>query len=354
MAANNAPSFGLENRIAQLERLVALQQHRLRVHHGVGAAALLLLAGGGMAAAVAQREAPALVQAQRLEIVGADGTLLMSAGAGANGGRLEIVDAAGSVAVAAHAGDIGGQLDVWNGEGRNVLRASCNISGGDLAVWNAEGSNIAGIYATPTGGESAIWSSQGELAFRAAIRDGSSALELRSPGSQSAFIATADAGGGGGFRAAGPTGSTLVSGGMADSAAGGILSVFAADGTRSFAATTEEDGCGRVDVFNNADNEIFTVDGQRDVGCVMAMSNNVGTRLFLLGTRSTGGLLNVMNDRGEVLAMFGVAENGAGAMTLRNASGMEIVHAGADEDRSGIITVRDAANSTMRVLRPGR
>jgi hypothetical protein len=33
---------------------------------------------------------------------------------------------------------------------------------------------------------------------------------------------------------------------------------------------------------------------------------------------------------------------------------MEIVRAGADEDRSGIITVRDAANSTMRVLRPGR
>jgi hypothetical protein len=331
MSANFSPSSGLEDRIAHLEVLVTQQQHRLRVHRAAGAGALLLLAGGSMVAAVAQRAAPALLQAQ----------------------RVEIVDAEGNVMVAMHAEAAGGQIDIWNGANRNVLRASCNANGGDLAIWNTEGRSVAGSYATATGGETALWSSQGELAFRAATGADTSSLELRVPGTQSAYMATASSSGGA-FRATSPGGSTLVSGGMADGAAGGILSVYATDGTRSFAAAAEEDGCGRLDVYNNADNPVFTVDGQRDLGCVMALSNNVGSRLFMLGTRATGGLLNAMNDRGEVLAMFGVAEDGGGAMTLRNSSGMEIVHAGADEKRDGVITVRDGANSTMRVLRPGR
>jgi len=309
MSANASSVVNLESRLAQLEALVSHQQRRLRTHRAIGVAAALLLSAGAMTAAVAQRTAPAVVQAQRLEIVSADGKLLMAAGAGVTGGRLEMIDNNGNVKVAAQAGASGGQFDLWNAAGRNVLRAGSNEHGGDIAIWNAEGRNVMGAYATAHGGETALWGSDGKPLFKANAND------------------------------TGP---------------GGLLTVYAENGVRAFAAGAETDGCGRIDVFNNANNAVFSVDGQKDLGCVMALSNNIGSRLFMLGTRANGGLMNVMNDRGDVMGMFGVAENGAGAMTLRNSSGMEVVHAGTDESRDGIITVRDAANAMMRVMRPGR
>ncbi len=350
---NVAPKSGLEHRLAHLEATVARQERSLRRHRAVALGALLLAAGSVMVAATAQRAIPALLQAQRLEIVSAEGKPLFSAGQGANGGRLEIIDGAGNVVLVAEAGGTGGQVDLWNADGRNVLRTSCNEHGGDLAIWNNDGQNVMGAFATTTGAATAVWSREGSLAFRAATGEAATRLEVLGPGAKAAFMAAADATGGS-FEVTNAAGSPFVAGGRGENGVGGLFTVYAADGTRSAAMTCEDDGCGRLDVYNNADKAVFTVDGQRDLGCVMALSNNVGSRLFMLGTRATGGLLNVMNDRGEVLAMFGVAENGAGAMALKNSSGMEVVHAGADDKRDGVVTVRDAANAIMKVLRPAR
>jgi len=331
MAGTHFDSTNLERRLAQLEAVVTEQQRKLRLHRAIGVSALLLLVGAAMSAAVAQQGAPALLRAQRLEIVTPEGQLILAAGAGINGGRLELIDRKGDVSLAAQAGSTGGQLDLWNAAGNNVLRAGCNEHGGDLAMWNSHGKSVFGAYATARGGESALWNSEGQPAFKAHVSEA-----------------------GGAFSVMASSGRPVLTGGVGAEGVGGLLTVLAGDGTRSVTASAEADGCGRLDVYNNANNAVFTVDGQRDLGCMMALSNNVGTRLFGLGTRPEGGLMNIMNDRGEALCILGVAESGAGGLTIKNASAVEVLFAGADESRDGVITLRDATNSTMRVLKPSK
>jgi hypothetical protein len=196
-------------------------------------------------------------------------------------------------------------------------------------LWNTEGKNVLGAFATASGGETSLWSANGELAFRASGDAWGGAMSVHGRGNKAAVKASIDE-------------------------SGGILSTFANSGARSMTAGAEEDGCGRLDVYNNADKAVFSVDGQRDLGCVMALNNNVGTTLLGFGTRMEGGLINVMNDRGEPMALLGVVDARAGGITLKNSSGTEIVKIGEDENRDGMVRVKDGANTLMRIIKPVR
>ncbi|MDP7069945.1 MAG: hypothetical protein QF561_01180 [Phycisphaerales bacterium] len=78
--------------------------------------------------------------------------------------RLEIIDADGHVVLAASGRAAGGQLDLWSPDGANLIRMGANQSGGDLAVWNTRGANVAGVWATADGGEFGAWNSNGKRA----------------------------------------------------------------------------------------------------------------------------------------------------------------------------------------------
>ncbi len=75
--------------------------------------------------------------------------------------RLEIIDADGHIVLAASGRESGGQLDLWSPSGDNLVRVGANQSGGDVAVWNTNGINVAGVWATAAGGEVGAWNTEG-------------------------------------------------------------------------------------------------------------------------------------------------------------------------------------------------
>jgi hypothetical protein len=75
----------------------------------------------------------------------------------------------------------------------------------------------------------------------------------------------------------------------------------------------------------------------------------------MVGTRPQGGLMNLMNDRGEVVFIAGAADEGAGgALLVRNGSGKQVFHAGYDRDGNGLVTVWDERGINRRTLSPLR
>jgi len=102
--------------------------------------------------------------------------------------RLEILDADGHVMLAAGTDAEGGRLDLWSASGANLMRLASNEHGGDLAVWNATGVNVAGAWATPTGGSVAAWNDTGQRAATMAASEHGGSITLESDADESSVV----------------------------------------------------------------------------------------------------------------------------------------------------------------------
>jgi hypothetical protein len=92
--------------------------------------------------------------------------------------RLEILDAEGRVMLAAGTDGQGGRLDLWSSSGANLIRLGANEHGGDLAVWSGAGTNVAGAWATESGGTLAAWNASGKRAATMAAGEGGGMMAL--------------------------------------------------------------------------------------------------------------------------------------------------------------------------------
>jgi hypothetical protein len=132
------PSESIAERLVQLELAVfrgAKRERRWRW-------ALLLTVGGlGVAALTAATDITRIdsIRTHRLEVLNADGQVVMSIGSDHGGGR----------------------LDLWSPAGANLARLASNDFGGDLALWNESGGAAVGVWTTQVGGTIAAWNVDG-------------------------------------------------------------------------------------------------------------------------------------------------------------------------------------------------
>ncbi|MBT8487046.1 MAG: hypothetical protein HKO59_09890 [Phycisphaerales bacterium] len=383
----------LADRINELEgALTELRRQTTRQRRWLVGTVLTGAAGLAMAAAPAARD---ILQAQRVEIVDADGNLVL----------------------ALAADDAGGRLDVWTKDGANVLRAASNARGGDLNLWGASGTTLFSAFAGETGGEVGLWDTDGRRSLRAASSGGAGRLELSGAGVGQVTLGASPTGGrlqldtpegtpiidagarpdrpgfaaynaggraifavepdalvgatvtvadgagdaritmgsdtrGGSLSFLNERGQTALAAGVADPIGHGFVDLRNADGTRVFTATSNPDGCGRLDLAERGGQTVFTVDGQAGIGAVMAMYEASGKKGLLVGSRPQGGLLNLFNQREVPVIVAGYADQGlGGAMSVKNSRGLPVVHATTNAEDDGEVSVYDASNSRVRTVK---
>ena len=132
---------------------------------------------------------------------------------------------------------------------------------------------------------------------------------------------------------------------------GGFLHVLNSQGTRVISAITESDGGGRFDLAGSNGGAVYSVDAIQDSGAAMALMNSAGTKLFLVGTSKAGGLMNIMNNKGQAIVICGAAGEGfGGAITVRNQDGKQVIESGVDDQGGGIISVWDAKGERRKTV----
>lgn len=107
--------------------------------------------------------------------------------------RLEVVDAQGRIVLSAGSDASGGRLDLWSPLGANLVRLGSNDHGGDLAVWNTDGVNVAGAWATEGGGSLAAWDGQGNRAVTLSGTASGGTMTLETPDAQAKIVLQAAA-----------------------------------------------------------------------------------------------------------------------------------------------------------------
>ena len=135
---HNTPANSTTTRLAELEHAVAQGARRERRWRW----ALIVTASGlGLAALSAATDVTRIdaIRTHRLEVLNADGDVVMSIGSDERGGR----------------------LDLWSPQGANLARLASNDHGGDLALWNETGGAAVGVWATEDGGTLAAWTATG-------------------------------------------------------------------------------------------------------------------------------------------------------------------------------------------------
>lgn len=392
------------DRMQQLEkRLEALEQDASRwrgaaSRYRLAAAFLLMvvLAGAGLAASAGDDLAD-VIRAARLEIVDADGNLVLAAGSSHRGG----------------------QLDLWDNTGRNSLRLAVNDHGGDLAIWNRDGFNVYGAFATETGGETSVWNATGkrvtrvwgdETGGRLALHDVNDSaavlawagetggvLNLRNAAGQTVVAANADEAGGSlsvnnkegksvvmadadqqgagllmiadsageprftsGIGNAGAdtqwfdnAGKPVVAIGASAGLSAQSLALANAEGKRILTAGSDDTGCGRLNLADDRGQVVLTANAVKEKGAALALFNPAGRKMFLMGGLDGGGLMNIMNRVGVPVFIAGhEADTLHGALSVKNANGIAIFQAGTEQDGNGVIHVYDVEGRRPGTLRP--
>ena len=216
--------------------------------------------------------------------------------------RFEVVDTDGRVVAATSAGPRGGQIDLWTSEGQNIFRAWSNDSGGDLAMWNNAGRNIFGAFATPAGGEAGVWSAKGARVFRIYATEHGGRMVLLGPKDRPAVTAYAGE-------------------------SGGHLSLQNTMETTVFAATAHAGG-GSLHVNNSKGQAVICADADQDGAGLLEVANAAGRPCLRAEGRTEGGVTQLINRDGNVVAALGVSGSGDGGFVeLFNAAGSQIFSA---------------------------
>ena len=160
---------------------------------------------------------------------------------------------------------------------------------------------------------------------------------------------------GGVTRLYGPNQTPALVAGASATAPGGFIEVFNPGGQRTFSTSVEAGGGGRLDLANGEGGVVFSINAGPAQGAAMALMNPAGEKLFLVGARGTGGLMNLMNDQGDVVFIAGpAAGHDGGAISIKNGSGKQVFYAGVREGEEGIVSVWDAKGERRGSVTPWR
>ena len=392
------------DRMQRLEkRLEALEQdaHRWRrtaSRYRLAAALMLMIVlGGAGLAASAGGEIADVIRATRLEIVDAEGNLVLAAGSSHRGGQLDLWDNTGRNSLRLAVNDQGGDMAIWNSQGFNVYGAFATEAGGESSVWNAQGKRVLRTYGDETGGRIALhdvndkavvlaWAGQtggvvdvrnaaGETVVEANADEAGGSLSVNNKDGRAVVMADADQQGAGLLMVADSAGEPRFTSGIGNrgadtqwfdeagrpvatiGATAGIgassLTLVNAEGKRVLSAGADESGCGRLALADEQGRVVLTANAVKDKGSALALFNPSGRKMFLMGGLDGGGLMNIMNRVGVPVFIAGhAAETLHGALSVKNGNGVAIFQAGAEESGGGIIRVYDSEGRHPGTLRP--
>ncbi len=344
----------LEERIDRIERSLAAAEGRARRWRR---AALAL--GGALSAGVlgafASMPQSDLVEAKTLR---------------AN--RLEIVRADGKVVLLAAENTGAGQLDLWSATGSNTVRLSSPVSGGDLVLFNDQGRMVVGAYANPQGGLIEAFRTDGSPGLRAGVSGAGSALSISGPGGKEVLYAGTDRAGAGAVRVAdrqGQSAATMLVGpgggvvetstraglpatviGAGEKGASGILQVSGPGAKPVCEIDVKEDGAARMllGATSGATNLVLEASGQ-DTGLFSCFTG--GRRVLAFGSSPVGGQVNLLSADGQTVLVAGPVTDGhGGALSVRGPDGQQVVRCGVDARGDGEVSIYSAGGQRKRVL----
>lgn len=250
----------IEHRLSALEQDLARSRRSARRARTACVTLLLVVVGaGGLAASNANTIAD-VIQARRIEIVDKNDKLVL----------------------ALHAGALGGQFDIWNAREQNLLRLSAGAHGGDIALWNDDGVNVFGAFATRNGGSASIWSGEGREVFTASTNDdGGGRVEVGNEDGKT--VAAIDA----------------------IPEVGAALAILDTTGRQMLIAGAHEHG-GAINLFNPRGVPIFIAGFGADQNSgAVTLRNGLGTQIFHAGADDDGGgRLTIWNAAGRNARTF--------------------------------------------------
>ncbi len=218
--------------------------------------------------------------------------------------RLDIVGDEGSPVVSFTQNETGGRIDLYNHRGTNTLRLASSDLGGDLAIWNQHGTNVAGMWSTDNGGSVTLWDTEGKVVSN--ISDGVLALSgdhalvqvVNDAGKSVALVGT-DKEGNGRFQLAGSEGNVITEMRMIPGVGGGVI-VMTSSGKEMgvFAAT---DKGGQLNLKNHQEVSVFVATATDDsAGGAMRIANERGVPVLILNADvSHRGLIEVLDEEGK-------------------------------------------------------
>ena len=306
----------VEQRLEKLEHQLTDTRRSLRRAHGfltiAGIAALGLL--GAAAADMASID---LLQVKRMEIIDAQGNVVMAASGDANGGR----------------------LDVWKSDGCNALRIGANANGGDVALWNCQSKTVAGLFASESGGELAIWDNNGGRSARIHDSGTGGSIELLQASKPRAQLAA--------------------------TINGGMMGLMDLQGQPSLMANSKE---------SHASLELhhgLTLHGHQDGG-QLSMGHGTDHAPLMLSTgddgeagltlnSSTGGVsiaigdetmppVEVHNTQGESVATMTLRDTGGGSLSAAADDGTAVASLRADAMGNGRIDLSDQTGTLLATM----
>ena len=108
-----------------------------------------------------------------------------------------------------------------------------------------------------------------------------------------------------------------------------------------------------LDLFDDKQQSVFTVDAVRESGSIMALRNAEGQKNFVVGARPNGGLLNILDHLGHTIVLMGAdRETGSGGMALLNGRGIQTVQIGSDPTENGQVAVWDSSGTRRTATMP--
>jgi hypothetical protein len=138
----------------------------------------------------------------------------------------------------------------------------------------------------------------------------------------------------------------------------GMFAIANPQGQAVLTADVTGDG-GALSIANNAGTPVLTAAATReavgggDVGGAIALMNAKGQRVFLLGVKPQGAVMNLINSAGVPVVIAGYGDDGrGGAITVRNGRGVGVFTAGTGADESGLIAVGDADGRKSNLIGP--
>lgn len=312
------PNNSQEMNAEILRTIERLERSRRRWRAMAGSIGLAVLGLGGLAAAGVVQPST-LIQTQRLEVVDAQGRVLVSLGGDADGGSLFLFNTQGAEAVEAYA-------DV---EGRGVFRINA-ADGGDRLVMS---SGEAGGHTTISG------------------PDETPVLRMGTDDSGHGRIALSDA-----------EGAAKVSLAVSETSQGGLVSVAGANESSVFEVSSDSSGRGLVHVFDETQTRSVALTADAFGGRVLTR-NRAGKTVTRIGASQSGqGELSVTegpdvlavlraDDQGGQFALSApgnqprismtVNQENAGQLSILNRAGMPVFDAFSDASERGVVLVAD-------------
>lgn len=303
-----------------LNAIRSLERSRRR-WRAIAGSIMMVGVGLGVLTAAGVVQPSTIVQTRRLEIVNAQGQVMLSLGSDADGGTFFLFNANRSEAVEAYANDQGrGVVRVNASDGTDRIVLSSNDLGGESTIANSAGTSVARTEADTQGhARLTLKTASGEPRVRLAIDQAtqSGLLSVGSAQGQPVFEASADA------------------------TSRGLVHLFDETGQRSVRLTSDAFG-GRLAIRNRAGDLVAragtTESGQ---GAFSVFPAGAARASATLASDTAGGRLLLRDTQGDERVAIGVTENRAGQLSIFNQGGLPVFDAYADQRDRGVVLIAD-------------